>query len=225
MDTLGKRLRVAVKRWGSIRRFQRAMAEAEARGHSNQMIYDYLMDRRGPSLEFIKEAAKILDIREAWLVSGEGPMTDLEATVAGGISAPRDRLGREGFDFFEAEARRFGVTEAVNSLFADTVLQLLATATQQEDIDQEMVSAVAGDLHWMLNLPRHLWGFGSGSDARTMNDFYLASLLALRLVIANPMSHPVDDYKDSLIHSLREIFDPQKDFEDAWRSRTRSPEE
>ena len=38
------------------------------------MVHDYLAKTRDPPLRFIRDAARLLRVREAWLAFGEGPM-------------------------------------------------------------------------------------------------------------------------------------------------------
>ena len=99
---------------------------------------------------------------------------------------------------------------------------VLATARQHEDIDQELVSAVAQDVFWLISLPRHLWGFRYAMDMRTTNDYYLAALLALRIAIAEPNTELLDGYQATPIHELRKAFDPWQELRDALRDSAES---
>jgi hypothetical protein len=92
-DTVGKRLRWAIVRRPAmgkkrgVRAFQRAIEERAGKlekkgrrlpGITLPSIMTYLNDVTTPSIEFLHEAASVLDVREAWLAFGEGERTEAE---------------------------------------------------------------------------------------------------------------------------------------------------
>jgi len=86
MDSVGKRLRLAIGRWGSIRSFQAAMEKhlqgTDVDGWSYPSINEYLKGAVSPRLEFLEPAAAILGVRLAWLASGDGEPTEEEERAA-----------------------------------------------------------------------------------------------------------------------------------------------
>ncbi|MGI8497589.1 MAG: hypothetical protein ACR2OG_08430 [Gemmatimonadaceae bacterium] len=67
------RLNVAIQRAGvSKREFQKRVAATRTRGTSYGSVFSYLAGTHAPPLEFLRVAAKVLGVREGWLVSGEG---------------------------------------------------------------------------------------------------------------------------------------------------------
>ena len=76
---LGYRLRAAIGA-RSVRSFSMAMLSRGTRGHSRQMIQNYLSGKLLPPLGFIYDAASELGVSSAWLAFGDGDM----AAVDGG---------------------------------------------------------------------------------------------------------------------------------------------
>jgi transcriptional regulator with XRE-family HTH domain len=71
--SFGGRLRRAIKEAGlSIRRFQMAMEKEEVPGSSSPAVFRYLNDRTSPSVEWAAAAARLTNVRLAWLLAGEG---------------------------------------------------------------------------------------------------------------------------------------------------------
>lgn len=100
MDTFGKRLRAAIEkrpprgRRRGIRLFQedmedrreemRASGKGELIGVALPSIHAYLHDRVSPPEDFVREAAQILGVREAWLAHGPPePRTEAEVQARG----------------------------------------------------------------------------------------------------------------------------------------------
>lgn len=94
MSTIGERLSAAIERMPpkgrqrGVRLFQREMEERreelrgvglELWGTSYPSIWSYLKGRTTPPTEFIREAANVLGVREAWLARGEGPIDAVDA--------------------------------------------------------------------------------------------------------------------------------------------------
>lgn len=84
--TISDRLKqlLAERNW-STRRFQeevRDRAGEGTRGVSYASVWEYVEGRTDPPLSFLRVAAEVLGVREAWLASGEGPQTDKHAAEA-----------------------------------------------------------------------------------------------------------------------------------------------
>ena len=85
-ETLSERLTTAVRDWapqsdqrrgreGAARTFQRAMSEqltGGRAGESYRAVLNYLNGESEPSLDWLRKAAAVLDVRFSWLVAGEG---------------------------------------------------------------------------------------------------------------------------------------------------------
>lgn len=87
MSTVGERLRSAIDddRWSppeghrnSIRGFAKALEQADAPSRSRQTVHDYLSDEARPSVDFLRAAAGILDVRPEWLALDSGARTEEE---------------------------------------------------------------------------------------------------------------------------------------------------
>ena len=105
LDTLGKRLRWAMNRSDfraghqqrGLRLFQRRMPKM--RGTTISSIQTYLADTVEPLPAFLRAAANVLGVREAWLMTGDGlPTADEDATTMdqGFASGARDLQGIGG---------------------------------------------------------------------------------------------------------------------------------
>lgn len=97
---------LAERDW-STRRFQEEVRERAGegtRGVSYASVWEYVEGRTDPPLSFLRVAAQVLGVREAWLSSGQGPQSDkhaAEAHVASlvGANVATEVLGaiRKGF--------------------------------------------------------------------------------------------------------------------------------
>jgi hypothetical protein len=67
----GARLRSAIERWGSIRRFQQVMERTGAPGCSEPAVYRYLRGVSEPGVTWLRHASGILEVSVHWLVTGE----------------------------------------------------------------------------------------------------------------------------------------------------------
>lgn len=75
--SIATRLQQAIRERGfSIREFQRQMAATDADGTSYPAINRALHDRGTPSVQFLEVAADLLNVRRAWLMAGDGDMTE-----------------------------------------------------------------------------------------------------------------------------------------------------
>lgn len=88
--TISERLKELLeeRKW-STRAFQEEVkrrAGEGTRGVSYASVWEYVEGRTDPPLSFLRVAAEVLDVREAWLTTGDGPRTDdhaVEKHVAG----------------------------------------------------------------------------------------------------------------------------------------------
>ena len=77
--TVADRLQQAVRdRFPDVLAFQRAMQKKGVTGSSQGSVYAYIGGASVPSLEFLKAAAEILNVRPEWLMLGSGPRTEEE---------------------------------------------------------------------------------------------------------------------------------------------------
>lgn len=147
LNTIGERLRWAIGqrprdgRQRGVRKFQRDIqarsieradqGERGIPGVTLPSIMTYLNDETEPSVEFLREAARVLAVREEWLAFGEGFPTAAEN--AAGVGFPkesplgaflgamldgasiRDELGKGSFGFWELpDAARESVIRGFN---------------------------------------------------------------------------------------------------------------
>lgn len=104
--TLGGRLERALDDWGEgIMAFVEAMKDelegTDVQGATYPAIKRYLDDEAVPSVRFLEAAARVLGVRPAWLVLGDGDMTEEEARGREGV----EDVSRTAFEA-EAEALR-----------------------------------------------------------------------------------------------------------------------
>jgi len=201
---LGDRLRKAIENWGSgsIREFQRVMAEADVRGHSYQMIHKYLSGDREPSLEFLRGAASVLRVPVEWLILGTGPETLGEEAV---LTVLQDRSRMSDQELLVGDGARLGPSEAAEGLLRDTIAQYVATAGDIDELDEEEAHEAFRDIWWLCNLPRSLWGFRFALPPREVDDYMLSMLLSLRKIILPPGRERAKSPDGSLIRKLREV--------------------
>lgn len=170
MDTIASRLRAAIERWGSIRRFADAMPKV--RGATYGMIHRYLKGETDPPLEFLEAAAGVLGVRVEWLAHGKEPMTAREERVS---ELERDRVGA---DLLENAAIARGFTPGTRALLFDA-WRRLAAGVPQQDIPERDLIVMAAQLLALLDLPTQLWGFKHEMPERELNDYAVAMLSAL----------------------------------------------
>jgi len=201
---LGDRLRKAIKNWESrsIRKFQKAMAEADVRGHSYQMIHKYLSGDREPSLEFLRGAARVLGVPVEWLILGTGPETIAEGSV---LNVLKDQRGLSDEELLIGDGPRLGPSQAVEELLHDTIAQYVATAGDIDELDEAEAHQAFRDIWWLCNLPRSLWGFRFALPPREVDDYMLSMLLALRRVILPPGKERSKSPDGSLIRKLQAV--------------------
>ena len=76
-----RRLREAVRAYGSVSGFIEAMRERDVYGSSSSSVHRFLSEDSdsAPSVGFLTVAARILGVPEEWLIDGKGAMTEAEA--------------------------------------------------------------------------------------------------------------------------------------------------
>lgn len=95
--SLGARLKKAIEDAGlTIREFHRQMEARGVSGSSYPNIHRYLADRGEPTLAFLRGAAEFLDVRLAWLVTGEESASFYQLLQLGRveITGPADEVAR-----------------------------------------------------------------------------------------------------------------------------------
>jgi transcriptional regulator with XRE-family HTH domain len=136
-ESVADRLRQALELSGtSVRQLSLELqkrSELKGRGTARSMIHRYLSGSARPPLEFLNAAAHALRVRDAWLVSGEEPRTDVELDAPGkwrrDAAVPIDVQGTldEAFDAVFEECPdlkgRAGSFSTVRTLLLGSVLQ------------------------------------------------------------------------------------------------------
>lgn len=85
MTGFGGRLRDSLAIAGlSVREFQRRLEEQNVLGSSLPAVHRYLTDKTSPSVEWASAAARLVRVRLAWLLAGEG-----SASVSDDIASPK----------------------------------------------------------------------------------------------------------------------------------------
>lgn len=90
----GQRLELAREKSGmSVRGFQKVMYGLGHKGSSYPQIHRYLKGGTKPSMAFLEGAAKVLQVRLAWLATGQGQMSAEEERADAIWSEARQGLG------------------------------------------------------------------------------------------------------------------------------------
>ncbi len=183
-STIGSRLRIAINNWqpvgGSIRSFQREAELISKKRHINgasyPMIHRYLKDKAVPSVRFLRVAAELLEVREAWLICDEGDRTEIEDSAR--------QLGRE---------RPFAVdgwADEVDVLFQAILRRLLASCVDAPQITNDNIWEVRSLLFDMLFAPLTSLQTEEYSNVfqslGAMSDYLIATLHAIGLAIPEP---------------------------------------
>ena len=214
-EQVGKRLKQALdRRERSIRNFQQALYDQHVHGSSYASVHQYVKGRTLPPLDFLEGAAKELDVRVSWLVSGEGLMgvedeeRDFEEALADLIIQRHPWLGAmPGWNLQQ---------------FRDLVLQYQMQIPNGLFLgDKEQLLELADDLAFLVTLPLRSWGFrepyplgGEQSEHDQLPAAIFAPYFRLMIdVLSLAMKQPtmsgdgLDQRPGSLIPSLRRALE------------------
>lgn len=183
-ESIAQRLQGRIEFSGlSITEFQRALADAakqmEVRGASYAQIHHYLQGRREPTLAVIRLAARLLDVREAWLAFGTGEPTEFRQGVAALKGSDADAFNQVVNAVPELES----FSGSTQTLFFDLMMEWMCTMSDGKGFDETAdVHRMARSLFALIVLPAHCWGFTG-----EVYDIYLVSTMnTLRLLMMEP---------------------------------------
>lgn len=168
----------------SIRGFQRRMAERDVRGSSYPSVHGYVRGDATPSVEFLRQAADVLGVREEWLVLGKGEPTAPEQGLSGlrrsGSGSP-ERL-RERICSAHPEVARMHVAE--QEVFMTVLARYAMSAPDAAELPMSeqgvrRLVELAGDLLFLIELPLHplAWGFRELDADDEARRYYQAAVL------------------------------------------------
>ncbi len=163
----------------TIRRLQMAIPES-VKGHSYASVHSYVKRDVDPPLEFLRAAAKVLDVRESWLVSGQGEMTETEERAREGWSPELQAKITEELKFFTEGP------EVVQSMFWEVVRRWAAHAARHRgDLGDEEILAVVRQLNtWAFGPPE--LGLMIPMSEQRLTEYRIALLGALMTLYGEP---------------------------------------
>ena len=213
MSEIPERLRWALDEHAgiSIREFQRRMDGRGVRGSSYASVHGYLNGESAPSVDFLREAAEVLGVRDAWLVLGRGEPTAREGARPGpdrrGDPGPAARLRAR---ILERHPMLSTLRKGDRDLFFEVLTRYALTAPDVEGSGEgeAEILGLAGDLAFLLELPAGsgAWGFRAPEEDRErFHHFAVAMLHALSLLMeGRGEGSPAERARTSRIRRLRE---------------------
>jgi len=182
---VGDRLRDAIKwRGWSIRRFQRELERVckkrEIRGCSYPTIHRYLKNENEPSVEFLRSAARLLQVREEWLITGIGERTTPEEIVTYQPTVSVTLL--------EHATRKLRMAgPVVEPVLLELLRRLLASCPDVSESDPGYVARLGGSIQELVLEPLRRFDphFAKGKDRTGEQhvDYLLAMLHALMFAV------------------------------------------
>ena len=179
-STVGVRLRAAVGRWGSIRSFAKAVKDSPEGGRSSRMIHSYLKGTRDPPLSFIRDAAQLLRVREAWLAFGEYPISDVVVAVDDDLT-PRVE---EKWEWLIGDS-----VTVKGQLHALLNRRVAAARANGAAVDDTTIVEWADELGKLVTQPREQLTRGIGSNDFDWYNYRVAMIHALMLVFSEGYLH------------------------------------
>jgi transcriptional regulator with XRE-family HTH domain len=203
----GDRLRQAIERWHGgpegIEAFVKALKEHASQtgekffGANRAMVQRYLGNKAAPSVEFLREAAKVLGVRFAWLAIKDGAPTEAEAAMR-----PTNRLPPKR-DVIEARMRAafpqydqldywvqaapmdlvvaLGLDQAYWARYLANDTAQLPTEKQTDAALHEAASVIGSTLREVLERFR-----SDEPDNRSLEDYVLLMCQALKRLVPTP---------------------------------------
>ena len=162
----------------STRDFQKRVARTAtkgARGTSYASVYDYVTGKAEPPLSFLRPAAKVLDVRLEWLITGEGDRTQSEsAWRTPNDSGPGSKTSDDAF-------KHMGWSDGPRALLHEAWRRYLAGA--RGDLDESIVWRLGYELASLAAIPEYLWGFRHEMSRQQRDDSRIAMLHALMMAM------------------------------------------
>ncbi len=203
------RLTQALERQGrrTILSFQQALYARDVHGSSYASVHAYMKGRTTPPLEFLEGAAEELEVRLAWLVAGDGEMTEAEMTaIHEGLRG--ELLGR----LVERHRWLAEASISVRHLFVDVLLayQLqVPSGLNFVDVDGgiDQVLEHSDDVAFLVLLPLRAWG-AVGFDHLPHPSNFIRHMLSALEAALNPrinLGDPLAARPSSLLPRLRRV--------------------
>ncbi len=211
LETVGERLEASLRQHGRDGMTRKALINAlkGVEGASYPALRSYINGETEPSLTFLRQTAAILGVREAWLVTGEGPPGELDLhSEAGWVEDTGDPFP-EWVNELEAALNTAGwelpwITHEMKGMFAQTVSELVESSPDYPHVELGLYSSVAKDLAWLVSLPLRSWGFQPPSAGKWLRSVVVLQLGALQLAVHEPRNGQiVGEYEGSLLPRLR----------------------
>lgn len=221
METFGARLAYAIEHWTegdrSIQALAERLQEAGVRGGSRRMIQDYLRDRREPSYDFVRGAARVLDVDPLWLEVGRGEVIRSPA----GIRDTPDPRQWPSTEVLTKALVRVGweltwETYEIAAMFAQLVAEVAWSVNTTPDRNGEDLSyaardlpheewiAIAEDLAYYIALPLGSPGFLKPENTRRMRNYLVTSISALmQIALDNGEGGMIEDMSSSPLRGIR----------------------
>ena len=188
--SIADRLRIGLRESRrSIRWLTQMVRERDVRGSSHSSVQSYVSGSANtdPPIEFLRAAAELLGVREAWLISGEGLATEEQEKI---------RLANL-FDP-KLQVTTVGIPRDVQSLYVDLIDALTLAVdgpvpmTLQPLMSQQLVHLIHAPLG-RCGLPAH----GDMTDA-ALRSYIAAAITALAGIVPEPHSVKPADLKKTL---------------------------
>ncbi len=127
--------KIAERYNGNLRDFQQAMKGTGVKGITYPTVHAYVKGTSTPSVDFLKEAAKLLGVRPAWLTLGEGAPTELEEIA---------RL-RHTRDEQDTEPHLMGIEEQVEEIIAEHFPMIERAPTYAHGVVWHTISTLSAE--------------------------------------------------------------------------------
>ena len=210
----GPRLFEELKERGiSVRDFHARIKKSGVRGSAYSSVWSYLQGRVEPAAEFLREAATILDLREAYLSRGDLPKTRQEERTEA-LREREKRLKERGPGALIVDEGLESVDWGVGprALFHDTWRRYVAGA--KGDLSDTVLLQMGALLMTFVDLPRKVWGFSHDLSGQQADDFRVAMLHALMLAL--PTAGEGDHLKERDVRwprswKIRDLADQAED--------------
>lgn len=179
LATIGERLAEAIasSKWGSVHGFQKALKADErygGKGQSRKMIQQYTSktDPVTPPIEFLNAAARLLGVREAWLVLGQGERTEEEEGRAAqreeeARDAMQDLLGGSAADAAALEEFLVRGSDAGSRWRRAAVLRLMRRLEDAGVVGPDRTGVITAAVRFLEGAERAYAGCGQRMDYDT----------------------------------------------------------
>jgi len=169
----GKRLRTSLEeRYGNIRAAGRGLREADVSGASYSQLRRYIDGSSTPTVDFVREVAREVNVRPEWLAFGSGAMR-LSEEVKGGADLARMTDG------------------ASEPLFRQLVQAIVnAQPSGWEEPTEGELAELAAEVQDMVLVPVSSFANNRAVSRRAVTSYVLSLLAAMLSVVPEPAQGP-----------------------------------